>query len=172
MSNHQSQAQGSQKPSPGGESRTRKIEQIIIKSRLSCSLPVPDDKELQIAVVSWGEIIEPIATDWLNECYVRAGRFHQNDKPFAAALLLRAWSEANASGEVEASRVNAGNYLPAGPRYCEYNCSFEGWISVDNGSNFHNGVGYAYARPCPIHRQAVKHYPNAAPYCHGEWPRR
>ena len=83
--------------------RMRQIESILDRSRLAAGLPVLTEIEMRLASNVWAEILAPISTDWLDECYLRAIRAHNPALPFMAAELIRAWEQANKAGGVTAS---------------------------------------------------------------------
>jgi hypothetical protein len=147
-------SEGYEKSKSAGNERTRKIEDLILRSKVDSGLSAPGDRELQLIGASWAELLEPVATDWLNECYVRAMRGHDPAQPFKAAEVFKAWQLAVASGEFDRSRINVLPALTQGERRCyEYGCSFEGWVTVNgDGTLWTGGVGQTYARACPIHR--------------------
>jgi hypothetical protein len=135
------------------------------KSRLSASLPVYGDDELRLATSAWTEVLTPVATDWLNECYVRAMRQHDPARPFTAAALLEVWYSVQRNGEFDASRLSAGPYLPEGVKVCPNQCSDAGFYVVRGNGSVENPAGYEYVKACPIHRpEGFKKDPRCAPW--------
>lgn len=143
----------------GSESRRRHrvIAIMLQKSRLVRSLPAFEPDELEMQVSAWAEILEPIPTEWLDECYKRAMRSHNNGQPFASTELVRIWHDLCLSGEVAKATFN-GRCLPAA-HACDYNCSPEGWVIVDETGNpiSSSTKGPTFVKACPVHRQQLRY---------------
>jgi hypothetical protein len=100
---------------------------------------------------AWGEVLDPVATDWLDECYLRSMRNLDPSSPYKAAMLIVEWKQVIDSGEFDRSRVGVAGYLP-GQKDCLFECSVEGWITVDENGFPWKGDGHSYAKCCPVHR--------------------
>lgn len=123
---------------------------MIQKSRIASGYPVLLDRDLRLYSATWAEVLHPVATDWLNECYASAIRVHDLAKPFSPIEIFTAWSNAVSSGDVEKSRHDARPALPEVERIC---CSMDGWMIVSrNGERATNFDGITYARACSTHR--------------------
>lgn len=165
MQKNRSLRNDSGKQPNAGQEKMRKIQQILTKARLATNLPAYDDKELQVAAAAWLEILELVASDWLNECYIRAMRAHDPEKPFTAGEIIRAWSGIVASGEYDVTRLRDGVFIAEGERFCPHNCSMDGFITVEGDGTDNNPADYTYAQCCPIHRsEGVPKNPNHAPW--------
>jgi hypothetical protein len=97
--------------SSGQLSRVDILGRIIVKVRLVCSPPALEPDELRLAIAAWGEIVEPIPDQWLDECYKRAMRSHRARDPFSASELIAAWENAVASKEVHQRQMEQGRSL-------------------------------------------------------------
>lgn len=154
--------------------RTRKIEDLLVKYRLSEGFPPLKPNELRVMAGAWSEHLRVVSTYWLDQCYLRAYKTRDPDKPFSAGLILKQWLEAVQSGEVAASRVPPGsNEIEAVKREeCPYECSHDGFYTVDHDGNppHSDFTGYTYARPCPIHRpKGIPTDKRCAPHSKPPW---
>lgn len=143
----------------------RRIEGILISSRFAIGLPALEDDELKLHTRSWFEILEPVAIDWLHECYIRAMRNHDPARPFGAVEILNVWNSVLKNGEYDVSRMQAVPYIAETEKFCPDQCSSSGWYTVHGNGTVENPAGYEYAKPCPVHRpQEFVKYPQDAPW--------
>lgn len=138
---------------------------LIINSRFAIGLPAHDDDELRLNARSWSEILEPVATDWLHECYIRAIRRHDPARPFGAVEILNIWGDVVRSGEYAISRATDTPQIVETEKFCPNKCSVSGWYAVQGDGTVENPGGYEYVKACPIHRpQGFVKNPQVAPW--------
>jgi hypothetical protein len=110
--------------------RAQTVGQIIVKTRLTSSLPALSGKEFELAVAAWNEILENIHVDWLDECYKRAMKAHKATEPFKAVEILDIWKAVTANGDYEQWQAN--RRIEAAP--CTV-CTNTGWMRYDENGN-------------------------------------
>jgi hypothetical protein len=73
---------------------------ILGKAYLAMSRELPTREERMLALSTWEEIVTPIPTSRLNDCYVRAMQDHEGFAMLGAHELVAAWRAIQAAGTV------------------------------------------------------------------------
>jgi hypothetical protein len=121
------------------------LARLISQSRAARGLGALDDSGFVLMLSSWRETLERIPTGDLEKSYKAATENEDGKKPFGAVNILRAWKQAQGTGE----RFNRG---AIGVEGC---CSRDGLVTVDaTGSTKISGDyrGHTYTKACPTHR--------------------
>src|ERR1044071_6685786 len=98
-----------------GSERWKALRAVITRSRLDCSLPQIEDAEEAAMIASWGALLEPVPTRFLDRAYTKAMREHcASDEargPFKAGMILKAYQQICLSGQLERAMTAEGRYL-------------------------------------------------------------
>lgn len=132
--------------------RFEALRTVISRSRIDCGLPQLLETEELATIASWGALLEPVPTRFLDRAYTLAMRDYSIANqfgPFKAGLILNAYRHLSQTGALAKDYDLEQQKLL--DQQCPHGCD-RGWISIER----ERGEGLppvSGVKPCPLHRR-------------------